>query len=125
MKPDPSINVLGEPLKDCSHDPLTGAYRDGCCNTSAADPGCHTVCAIVTAEFLAFSSSRGNDLSTPVPQYEFPGLKPGDQWCLCAGRWLEAYEAGVAPAVILEATHEKTLETVPLEALRARAISVH
>ena len=125
MKPDPSINVLGEPLRDCSHDPLTGAYRDGCCNTSAADVGCHTVCAIVTDAFLAFSRARGNDLTTPVPAYQFPGLKPGDQWCLCAGRWLEAYEAGVAPDVDLEATHQKTLETVPLDALQRHAIKRH
>lgn len=125
MNPDPAINVLGEPLADCSHDPLTGAYRDGCCNTSAADVGCHTVCAIVTEAFLAFSRSRGNDLSTPVPEYQFPGLKPGDQWCLCADRWYEAYQAGVAPAVILAATHRKTLDSVPLEALRAHAVNVH
>lgn len=125
MNPDPSINVFGEPLKDCSQDPLTGAYRDGCCNTSDADPGCHTVCAIVTDEFLAFSRSRGNDLTTPAPEYGFPGLKSGDQWCLCASRWLEAYEAGVAPRVVLEATHRKTLETVPLAALQSHAIRVH
>ncbi|MEM9743088.1 MAG: DUF2237 domain-containing protein [Pseudomonadota bacterium] len=125
MKPDPAINVLGETLIECSRNPLTGAYRDGCCNTSAADVGCHTVCAIVTDAFLAFSKAQGNDLTTPMPAYEFPGLKAGDQWCLCAGRWLEAYEAGVAPAVVLAATHKKTLDTVPLAALEAHAVATH
>lgn len=124
-KPYPSINVLGNALTDCSHDPLTGTFRDGCCNTADVDVGCHTVCAIVTSEFLAFSQARGNDLSTPVPQYQFPGLKAGDQWCLCAARWLEAFKAGVAPAVLLEATHVRTLDTVPLAALQAHAIQRH
>ena len=115
-------NVLGGPLESCSHDPLTGFFRDGCCNTSPEDGGQHTVCSRVTAEFLAFSASRGNDLRTPFPAYGFPGLKDGDQWCLCAGRWLEAYEAGVAPPVVLAATHERALDVCPLEALREHAI---
>ena len=114
-------NVLGEPLQDCSHDPLTGYYRTGCCDTGQGDMGVHTVCARVTAEFLEFSRSRGNDLSTPMPQYGFPGLVPGDQWCLCATRWKEAFEAGVAPPVVLEATHIGTLEWVGLDALKAHA----
>ncbi len=117
-------NVFGEPLADCSHDPLTGFFRDGCCNTGAGDAGVHTVCARVTAEFLAFSRSRGNDLSTPVEAFGFPGLKPGDQWCLCAARWREAMEAGCAPAVRLTATHERTLEIVDLADLKRHAIDL-
>jgi uncharacterized protein (DUF2237 family) len=115
-------NVLGGPLQPCSFDPNTGFFRDGHCHTCAQDHGSHTVCAVMTAEFLAFSKSRGNDLTTPMPQYEFPGLKPGDQWCLCAGRWLEAYEAGKAPRVDLDATNESALTIVPLEALQEHAI---
>jgi uncharacterized protein (DUF2237 family) len=115
-------NVLGGPLEECSRDPLTGFYRDGCCRTGPDDVGRHLVCARVTAAFLAFSKSRGNDLSTPVPQYGFPGLKPGDQWCLCAERWKEAYDAGMAPKVVLRATHVRTLDYVPLEALLEYAI---
>jgi hypothetical protein len=114
-------NVLGGILADCSHAPLTGFFRDGCCHTSAEDRGSHTVCAVVTAEFLAFSRQRGNDLSTPMPEYGFPGLKPGDRWCLCAARWLEAYEAGMAPNVILEATNAAAVAIVPLAALKAHA----
>ncbi|MFM8720090.1 MAG: DUF2237 family protein, partial [Chthoniobacterales bacterium] len=102
-------NVLGGPLQLCSFDPNTGFFRDGHCHTCADDHGSHTVCAVMTAEFLAFSKSRGNDLSTPMPQFEFPGLKPGDHWCLCAGRWLEAYEVRKAPKVNLEATNEAAL----------------
>lgn len=117
-------NVFGEPLEECSQDPVTGFFRDGCCNTSAQDLGVHTVCARVTAEFLAFSKSRGNDLGTPVPAAGFEGLKPGDQWCLCAARWLEAYEAGKAPPVRLAATHERTLEVVDLALLKRRALDV-
>jgi hypothetical protein len=117
------LNVLGTPIKDCSHDPLTGFTRSGCCETGPQDLGSHTVCAIMTAEFLAFSKSRGNDLSTPVPMYAFPGLEPGDRWCLCAARWLEAYGAGCAPQVVLEATHEKSLDIVPLAALKEHAVS--
>lgn len=115
-------NVLGGPLVSCSEDPLTGWYRDGCCNTDAADSGLHTVCAVVTEEFLAFSKSAGNDLSTPRPEYGFPGLNPGDRWCLCAGRWEEARVAGFAPEVVLEATHAKTLEVTMLGHLQAHAV---
>jgi uncharacterized protein (DUF2237 family) len=115
-------NVLGGPLQPCSFDPNTGFFRDGHCHTCAQDHGSHTVCAVMTAEFLAFSKSRGNDLTTPMPQYDFPGLNPGDHWCLCAGRWLEAAEAGKAPQVNLEATHEAALAIVPLEALQQHAI---
>lgn len=117
-------NVFGEALQDCSHDPLTGFYRDGCCNTGREDLGVHTVCTRVTAQFLEFSSARGNDLTTPMPAFGFPGLKPGDQWCLCAARWREAFEAGVAPHVRLAATHEKTLEIVPLADLKRRALDL-
>jgi uncharacterized protein (DUF2237 family) len=112
-------NVLGTELQPCSLDPLTGFYRDGCCNTGADDVGVHAVCARVTAEFLEFSRAAGNDLSTPQPG--FPGLRPGDQWCLCAARWAEALEAGAAPAVVLEATHACVLEWVSLDDLRAHA----
>ncbi len=112
-------NVLGETLADCSHDPVTGFYRTGCCETGPDDRGVHTVCAEMTEDFLAFTKSRGNDLSTPRPEFGFPGLKPGDGWCLCAARWLEAYEAGAAPKVRLAATHAATLNIVPLEALKA------
>ncbi|MFZ4506329.1 MAG: DUF2237 family protein [Fimbriimonas sp.] len=112
-------NVLGTELRSCSMSPLTGFYRNGCCDTGAEDRGVHTVCVVATADFLAFSRSVGNDLSTPVPHYNFPGLRPGDQWCLCAERWQEAFEAGFAPPVILEATHEFTLEFVRLSDLQA------
>lgn len=105
-----ALNVLGEELQPCSFDPVTGYFRDGCCNTGSGDLGVHTVCAVVTEEFLAFSMASGNDLSTPRPESGFAGLKPGDRWCLCAPRWQEAYEAGLAPQVILAATHELTLE---------------
>jgi uncharacterized protein (DUF2237 family) len=115
-------NVLGGDLQPCGLDPLTGFYRDGCCNTGGEDVGVHTVCARVTAEFLEFSAAAGNDLSTPMPQYGFAGLQPGDQWCLCASRWQEAYDAGMAPAVVLEATHIATLEWCSLDALRAHAV---
>jgi Uncharacterized protein conserved in bacteria len=114
-------NVLGGPLQPCSFDPATGFFRDGHCHTCAQDQGSHTVCAMMTAEFLEFSKSRGNDLSTPVPQYGFPGLKPGDHWCLCAGRWLEACEAGKAPKVNLEATNAAALSLVPRELLERHA----
>lgn len=115
-------NVLGTDLQDCSHDPLTGFYRDGCCNTGAGDLGLHIVCIRATAEFLKFSREHGNDLSTPRPEMNFPGLKPGDQWCLCAMRWKEAYDAGDAPPVVLEATHISTLEFVNLADLREHAV---
>ncbi|MCB9795165.1 MAG: DUF2237 domain-containing protein [Alphaproteobacteria bacterium] len=117
------LNVLGGPLAGCSLNPMTGWTRDGCCRTDQHDRGVHTVCAQMTAEFLKFSKAAGNDLSTPVPQFMFPGLKPGDRWCLCAARWLEAYEAGVAPPVVLEACHEKTLSIVPLDALLRHAVA--
>jgi len=117
-------NVFGEPLADCSHDPLTGFFRDGCCNTGAADAGVHTVCVRVTDAFLEFSRSRGNDLSTPVPEFGFPGLDDGDQWCLCAARWQEALEAGCAPPVRLMATHERTLEIVDFAALKRHALDL-
>ncbi|CAN5757031.1 DUF2237 family protein [soil metagenome] len=112
-----SSNVFGTELEPCSQDPLTGFYRDGCCETGPEDLGVHTVCAIMTEEFLEFSKERGNDLSTSRPEYGFRGLEPGDRWCLCAARWKEAWEAGMAPQVVLTATHEATLEIVPLEAL--------
>lgn len=116
-----SLNVLGGELLACSFDPLTGYYRDGSCRAAPDDSGTHLVCARVTKEFLAFSLSRGNDLVTPDPDFRFRGLKPGDRWCLCALRWLEALEAGVAPPVVLEATHERALDLVPLELLRRHA----
>jgi uncharacterized protein (DUF2237 family) len=116
-----AINVLGGPLRPCSTEPLTGFYRDACCNTGDEDRGLHTVCAIMTTEFLAFSRAAGNDLSTPLPDYGFPGLKPGDRWCLCAARWKEALDAGQAPYVVLEATHAATLQVVTLAALRRYA----
>lgn len=116
-------NVLGGALAPCSFSPLTGWWRDGCCNTDANDQGLHTVCAVMTAEFLAFSQSMGNDLSTPRPEFGFPGLKPGDRWCLCAARWEEARRAGFAPDVVLEATHEKTLDVTMLGHLQAHAVA--
>ncbi len=112
-----SKNVFGEPLITCSTQPLTGFYRDGCCETGPDDLGTHTVCAVMTQEFLSFSYLKGNDLMTPRPEYRFPGLIAGDRWCLCASRWLEAYQAGVAPKLILEATHEKTLDYISLQEL--------
>ena len=114
-------NIFGEPLISCCNDPLTGYFRDGYCKTDASDRGSHTVCAVMTDEFLTFSRSRGNDLITPRPEFQFPGLKPGDKWCLCALRWKEAFEAGVAPLVVLEATNEKTLEYVNINDLIAHA----
>jgi uncharacterized protein len=117
-----SLNVLGEPLKPCSFDPMTGFWRDGCCNTGPADRGRHTVCARMTAEFLAFSRASGNDLSTPRPEFGFPGLHPGDRWCLCVDRWKEAWLAGRAPKVALSSTHLSVLETVPLAVLREHAL---
>lgn len=111
------INVFGQKLQICSSKPLTGFYRNGCCDTGKEDLGTHTVCALMTSEFLEFSRARGNDLITPIVQYDFPGLKPGDKWCLCARRWLEAYQAGFAPQVYLEATNEATLKIIPLEIL--------
>ena len=117
----PAINVLGGALQICSGEPLTGFYRDGCCGTGPEDVGSHTVCAVMTEEFLEFSRQAGNDLSTPRPEWGFEGLQPGDRWCLCAPRWLEAHEAGMAPEVVLGATHACALEVVPIEALLERA----
>ncbi len=122
MSRAPAVNVLGGELEECSADPITGYFRDGCCNTSEDDAGCHTVCSVLTREFLEFSASRGNDLMTPRPGFGFPGLQPGQRWCLCALRWLEAARAGCAPRVMLEATHRRTLEHVPLDLLRAHAV---
>ena len=119
------INVLGEELQPCSYDPLTGYYRTGCCENHGDDPGLHVICVVCTDDFLAFSSGVGNDLSTPMPQYGFAGLSAGDQWCLCAPRWQEAFEAGMAPGVVLEATHEDVLKVVPLAALRRHAYDLH
>ena len=117
-------NVLGQPLETCGQDPMTGFYRDGCCNTGTDDMGLHTICCVVNEQFLETSARLGNNLSTPMPQYGFPGLKPGDRWCLCAARWREALEAGSAPRVILAATHEDTLEVVELKNLKRYAIDL-
>lgn len=125
MQQDESLNVLGEPLQPCSSAPLTGFFRDGCCNTGPQDAGRHTVCAIMTDEFLALSKYLGNDLSTPRPEYGFDGLKAGDRWCLCAARWAQAYDEGAAPQVILQSTHARTLDIVSLAALRAHAIDLN
>ena len=119
---EPSINVLGESLETCSRDPMTGFFRNGCCDTAASDQGMHTVCAVMTAEFLALSKYLGNDLSTPRPEFGFAGLKPGDQWCLCAGRFLQAHDEGAAPRIRLRATHRRTLTVVPLDVLRLHAL---
>ena len=115
-------NVLGTELQCCCRDPMTGFFRDGYCRTGSGDHGVHTVCVVVTDEFLEFSAERGNDLSTPMPAYDFPGLVAGDKWCLCVTRWKEAFDAGCAPAVILEATHQSALEWVSLEELQAYAV---
>jgi len=117
-------NVLGGELGECGTDPVTGFYRDGCCSSGPEDVGSHTVCSVMTAEFLAHQRAVGNDLSTPVPAYQFPGLQPGDRWCVVAARWLQAYEAGVAAPVLLASTHERALEVVPLSALREHAVDV-
>jgi uncharacterized protein (DUF2237 family) len=115
-------NVFGKDLQHCSYDPMTGFFRDGCCNTDFEDHGIHTVCIVATKEFLAFSKEAGNDLSTSMPEFGFVGLNVGDRWCLCAGRWLDAYKAGAAPKVNLEATHEETLVIIPLEFLKIHAV---
>ena len=115
-------NVLGGPLQTCGRDPLTGFYRDGCCETGPDDAGSHVVCAVMTAEFLAFTKGRGNDLSTPRTAWGFPGLAPGDRWCLCVGRWAEALAAGVAPPVVLEATHARALDAVAMGDLQVHAV---
>lgn len=116
-----ALNVLGSELQLCSQSPLTGFFRNGCCETGPEDTGMHTVCAVMTAEFLAFSARAGNDLSTPMPAFGFAGLRPGDRWCLCAPRWKEALDAGAAPKLVLEATHEETLAIVPLGVLKDHA----
>jgi uncharacterized protein (DUF2237 family) len=120
----PSRNVLGQPLAGCSTDPMTGFFRNGCCDTAAEDVGSHTVCCVVTEEFLQFSKARGNDLSTPMPAYGFPGLKAGDRWCLCAPRWQEAFEAGAQPRVVLQATHEGALAFCALDDLKRYAMDL-
>ena len=120
--PTTARNVLGTELKPCSTKPLTGFFRDGCCNTVREDFGAHTVCAEMTYRFLAYTKQQGNDLSTPRPEYGFPGLKPGDRWCVCASRWVEAMQAGCAPRVVLEATHERTLQFASLADLRQHAV---
>lgn len=122
--PLPSLNVFGDPLEPCSTDPITGFFRNGCCDTSVQDLGSHTVCVVMTADFLAFSKAQGNDLSTPTPEFGFPGLKPGDRWCLCAPRWQEAFEAGKAPRVVLLATHKAALNYSKLPDLKRHAIDL-
>ena len=119
---DPSLNVLGTKLQPCSTEPLTGFYRNGCCDTGPDDAGSHTVCVIVTAEFLALSKYLGNDLSTPRPEYRFAGLKPGDRWCLCAARFLQAAQEYAAPQVVLASTHIRATDIVPLELMKAHAV---
>jgi hypothetical protein len=119
MSREPDKNVVGGVLLECSADPLTGFYRDGCCGTGPEDEGSHTVCCVTTEEFLEFSARAGNDLSTPRPEWGFPGVQPGDRWCVCAARWLEAHRAGCAPAVVLGATHVRALDIVPIELLTA------
>lgn len=119
------LNVLGGPLLTCSDKPITGFFRDGCCNTSEEDFGSHTICVLLTAEFLEYSKAGGNDLSTPRPEYDFPGLQAGQRWCLCAARWLEAYRDGKAPKVSLNSTNQLALEIVPLAALKQYAIDLH
>ena len=121
----PDKNVLGGPLAVCSSAPRTGFFRDGCCNTGADDVGIHVICARMTREFLEFERQRGNDLVTPMPAAQFPGLSPGDRWCVCAGRWREAFDAGVAPPVVLEATHDEALAIVPLADLRRHALDLN
>lgn len=129
MDPTPAIptedaprNVLGEPLQICGCEPLTGWWRDGSCRTDATDAGLHTVCCVMTDAFLRYSRAQGNDLSTPRPAFRFPGLKPGDHWCVCAARWLEAYQDGLAPPVVLAACEERSLAVIPLEVLRSCAV---
>lgn len=123
MEKDAAVNVLGDALESCSRDPLTGYFRDGACNTCAEDSGSHTVCAIMTAEFLAYSKYIGNDLSTPRPEFHFPGLKPGDAWCLCASRFLQAADEGAAPRVRLTSTHQRALEIISPDVLMDHAVS--
>ena len=124
MSEEDQLNIFNEPLEACSFDPVTGFFRSGCCETSEQDTGSHTVCAIMTVEFLQFSKSKGNDLSTPVPAFDFPGLNSGDRWCLCAARWLEAYEANSAPSIIAKATHIRALEIIPMEVIKEFALDI-
>tara|TARA_Y100000739_G_scaffold204305_1_gene190881 strand:+ start:41 stop:418 length:378 start_codon:yes stop_codon:yes gene_type:complete len=124
MSEEDQLNIFNEPLEACSFDPVTGFFRSGCCETSELDKGSHTVCAIMTEEFLKFSKSKGNDLSTPVPAFDFPGLNSGDRWCLCAARWLEAYEAGSAPSIIARATHRRALEIIPMEVMKEFSLDI-
>ena len=124
MSEEDQLNIFNEPLEACSFDPVTGFFRSGCCETSEQDTGSHTVCAIMTVEFLKFSKSKGNDLSTPVPAFDFPGLNSGDRWCLCAARWLEAYEAGSAPSIIARATHRRALEIIPMEVMKEFSLDI-
>lgn len=119
------LNVLGGPLLTCSDSPVTGFFRDGCCNTSEDDFGSHTVCVVLTEEFLAYSKAAGNDLSTPRPEFDFPGLQAGQRWCLCAARWVEAWRAGKAPRVCLNSTNQAALEIVPLDLLKQHAVDLH
>jgi uncharacterized protein (DUF2237 family) len=121
---DTDLNVLGEPLEECGTDPVTGFYRDGCCTSGPEDLGSHTVCAVMTAEFLAHQAAIGNDLITPRPEFNFPGLEPGDRWCVVAARWLQAHHAGAAAPVVLASTHAGALETIPLTVLRDHAVDV-
>jgi uncharacterized protein (DUF2237 family) len=125
MEMDEAINVLGEPLQSCSEKPMTGFFRDGKCNTCSEDVGSHTVCIQASQKFLEYSRFKGNDLSTPMPEYGFDGVKPGDSWCLCASRWLEAFDSGMAPKVYLMRTHQRALEIVPLEKLRKYAADLN
>ena len=122
---DDSVNIFDEPLIACSEDPITGFFRDGCCNTNDQDVGSHTVCIEVSEKFLQYSRFKGNDLSTPMPEFNFPGLQSGDRWCLCAARWLEADEQGMAPRVFLARTHKKALDIVPLEQLKEFAVDLN
>ena len=124
MTEEIQLNIFSEEIEDCSCDPMTGFFRNGCCETSDHDAGSHTVCALMNKEFLEFSSSRGNDLINPVPAFNFPGLNPGDRWCLCANRWLEAYEAGAAPHIIASATNIKALEIIEIEQIKEFAIDI-
>ena len=124
MSEEDQLNIFNEPLEACGFDPMTGFFRSGCCETSELDTGSHTVCAIMTEEFLKFSKSKGNDLSTPVPAFDFPGLNSGDRWCLCAARWLEAYEAGSAPSIIARATHRRALEIIPMEVMKEFSLDI-
>ena len=125
MKPVESINVFGEPLEACSQNPVTGFFRNGCCDTCADDLGSHTVCVVMTREFLTYSLEKGNDLTTPRPEFEFPGLRAGDQWCLCASRWLEAHAAGKAPKLRLRSTHQAATEIIDIQTMRQYAVDVH